>query len=165
MKDLKRIISLNDFLWNLNLAEQIEFFKIKRGTEMDSKIAGPVTFYSLRNNEPRICVIEDGEKTFYYSDGRFKPNGSIVLDIKGYPQGDYKNSHIDKDGNPINLPTNLDDSSVFTFLTDFNFIEKSSTDEAINLDWIKTKDALWNMCRYYNLFSLNDKERASVISQ
>lgn len=44
MKDPKRIISLNDFLWDLNLAEQIEFFKIKRRTEMDPKIAGSVIF-------------------------------------------------------------------------------------------------------------------------
>lgn len=161
MKDPKHINSLNDFLWALNLAEQIEFFKISRGTEMDSKIAGPVTFFSLNKTEPRICVIEDGEKAFYYSDGRFKPNGSVVLDFKGYPKINFKNSHIDKEGNPINLPTKLDEPAVLTFLSNYNFIEGSSTQKQINLDWIKTKDALHRMCKYYNLFSLNDKEKTS----
>jgi hypothetical protein len=161
MKAPKYIHSLKDFLDCLNLAEEIEFFKIKCGTQMCSHIAGTVRFLSLREEEPRICVLEDGEETFYYSDGKFKPNGYCVLRLKETPKPNFIKSHLDNDGNPINLPSNLNDSAVLQFLKKYNFVHSTSYENSLNLDWISTKNSLWNMCRYYNLFSIDDYQRQS----
>lgn len=160
MKEPRLVISLRDFLYGLNLAEKIEFYHIKKGTEMDSKIAGIVRFESLKKTEPRICVIEDGEKTFYYSDGKFKTTGSVVLDLITNPMHDFEDSIIDNAGDPINLPSNLNDPIAQKFLMSYNFFDGSSSIDQLSFDWLKTKDALLRMCRYYNIFSLDDRERA-----
>lgn len=152
--DPQDINSLHDFLYALDLAEEIEFYCIKKGTKMYSSISGPVKFHSLNDNEPRICVIEDGKKVSYYSDGKFKPNGSTVLRFEDDPEEKFKKAHIDENGNPINLPTDIADPEVMKFLTTYKFIDETTSSVQPNLDWIQTKDALLRMCRYYNIFSI-----------
>lgn len=161
--DPQKVKSLRDFLYSLDLAEEIEFFGIKKGTEMYSDISGPVKFHSLSDSEPRICVIEDGKKVSYYSDGRFKSNGSTVLRFKGSPTVEFERAHIDENGNPVNLPTDIDDPDVLRFLTTYKFIDEVASNDHSNLDWIKTRDALLRMCKYYNIFSIAEYTEVEAV--
>lgn len=151
-----QIHSFNDLIYGLNLAEQIELYDLPIGTTLESLISGEVIFQKLESEEPRICVLEDGERVRYFSDGKLKSTGSQVLKFTYKKAQSFIDKHINSDGNPINLPDKLSSRRIARFLKVFSV---DYPQPPLCCDWMSLHIQLKLAMKYFNAFSLNDKER------